>query len=271
MTAKHQNISEELKAKWNKLNDYLKKHASLVVAYSGGVDSTFLLKTAHALNPSFVKGLIAKSASLSEREYKQAITVARKHQLPIETIDTTELENSGYIKNDQDRCYYCKSDLFTHLIEYANKNNIQYIADGTNADDIKGHRPGHRAAREKNILSPLLENNLSKEDIRNLSKMLNLETHEKPAMACLASRISTGHTISENNLRMVEKAEEILFQLGFHHFRVRYHENGGLARIELNPDEFEKVFSSETRVKIYNEIKKIGFSYVTLDIIGYTS
>ena len=241
----------------------------MVVAYSGGVDSSFLLKTAVLLNPETSIGVIAQSPSLSKKEFDFAIDLAKKHALPIEIITTTELEDKNYTNNDLNRCFYCKSDLFSHLLKFAAKNQYEYIADGTNFDDIKGHRPGHKAAQEKNILSPLLECELTKTEIRELSKMLNLETHDKPAMACLASRVTSGTEITESILKIIESAEDVLYKLGFRRFRVRYHENGSLARIEFNMNEIEKALSPQMRQNIHDKLVNTGFQYVTIDILGY--
>ncbi|MDH5717853.1 MAG: ATP-dependent sacrificial sulfur transferase LarE [Spirochaetia bacterium] len=262
-------ISLSLKKKYTKLQEYLAKYPSLLIAYSGGVDSSFLLKTASIINRNTVCGVIADSPSLSRRELKFALDLAKKHKMRVQIIKSTELNDLNYQKNNMNRCFFCKTDLFNHLQNFAKKNNYLYIAEGTNYSDIKSHRPGHKAAEEKKILSPLVDCKLTKADIRKLSAILDLETKEKPQMACLASRLPYGESVSKKKLEKIEKAEAILYELGFNELRVRYHENGKLARIEVNPDEIKKLQLENIRKKIFIEFKKLGFLYTAIDIIGY--
>ncbi len=239
----------------------------VLVAFSAGVDSTFLLCCAkEALNGN-VLAVTAKSPSFPQREIEESIRIANMLSVDHLIIDSEELEDPEYRENPPDRCFYCKSDLFTKLNNIAKEKNIPYVVDGANLDDAKDHRPGSKAAEELQIRSPLKEAELKKEDIRLLSREKNLPTWNKPAFACLASRFPYGTEITKEKLSMVEQAEKILYELGFYQFRVRHHND--LARIEVSKEQLSKFFQNGISEKVHKGLKKIGYNYVTLDLEGY--
>ncbi|MDK2919419.1 MAG: pyridinium-3,5-biscarboxylic acid mononucleotide sulfurtransferase [Candidatus Petromonas sp.] len=257
----------ELNQKLQKLQEILKELDSAVVAFSGGVDSTFLLKVAHDVLGENVIAVTATSSTYPERELKEAIKYAKEFKVRHEIIESEELDIDGFAKNPTNRCYYCKHELFSKLREVAKQNNIKYVLDGSNYDDIGDFRPGMEAAKELKVISPLKEAKLTKEDIRMLSKNMNVPTWDKPAFACLSSRFPYGQEITAEKLKMVELAEQFLLDMGFKQVRVRHH--GEIARIEVSRNEREKFFEADIMDTIGAEFKKIGFTYVTLDILGY--
>ena len=249
------------------LKSNLKKLGSLAIAFSGGVDSTFLLKVAYDTLGENAIAITIKGIMHSSREIEEAKEYAKeigaKHVLvPVEKFDVKE-----FIDNDPLRCYYCKTAVFTNIKNIAESNNIIYVADGTNIDDLGDYRPGMKALQELDIISPLKEAGMTKEDIRMLSKDLELETFDKPSFACLASRIPYGEKITNEKLRMVEKCEDYLLKLGFKQFRVRCHLD--IARIEVSPDEISKFFDEDFMKQTHDEFQRFGFKYVTLDMFGY--
>ncbi len=252
------------------LQDQITRLSSVIVAYSGGVDSAFMLKVAHdTLSNSGGRALAvtARSPSYPRSELEAAQELARSIGAEHMIIESEELDDPNYQSNPMDRCYYCKGELFGKLVEIAETENINAILDGANADDLSDHRPGSQAAREKDVLSPLQSVGLTKQEIRELSKEMGLPTWDKPAMACLASRIPYGDLITSDNLSMVEQAERALKEMGFGQLRVRHH--GYIARIELDPAEFSKAIDPSKSEAIYKALKAIGYNYVTLDILGY--
>lgn len=253
--------------KLEKLKDYLKSLESVAVAFSSGVDSTFLLKIAHDTLGDKAIAITAESASFPKREKNEAIEFCKKEKIKHFVIKSEELNIEGFRNNPPNRCYLCKSHLFKEIKELAKKENLKEVVEGSNTDDNGDYRPGLQAIAELNIKSPLRFAELSKDDIRILSKELNLPTWKKPSFACLASRFVYGEEITEEKLNMIDKAEQLLLDLGFNQVRCRIH--GKMARIEISPDEFEKILKPEIRDKIYTEYKKIGFSYVALDLKGY--
>ena len=257
----------ELELKFQNLKDNLKKLSSVAIAYSGGVDSTFLLKVAADVLGDKVIAITAKSTTYPEREFKEAVKyigdIGAKHIV----IISEELEIEGFAKNPIDRCYFCKKELFSKVRKVADDNNINAVLDGSNADDVSDYRPGMKAASELKVISPLKEAKLTKDDIRVLSKRLGLPTWNKPAFACLSSRFPYGNEITVEKLSMVERAEQFLMDLGFRQIRVRHHEE--IARVEVNAEERNKFFDIELMDRVGNELKKIGFKYVTLDLLGY--
>jgi uncharacterized protein len=253
--------------KLEKLKDYLKSLESVAVAFSSGVDSTFLLKIAHDTLDDKAIAITAESASFPKREKNEAIEFCKKEKIKHFVIQSEELNIEGFRSNPPNRCYLCKSHLFKEIKELAKKENLKEVVEGSNTDDNGDYRPGLQAIAELNIKSPLRFANLSKDDIRILSKELNLPTWKKPSFACLASRFVYGEEITEEKLNMIDKAEQLLLDLGFNQVRCRIH--GKMARIEISPDKFDKILKPEIRDKIYTEYKKIGFTYVTLDLKGY--
>ncbi|ADQ40692.1 PP-loop domain protein [Caldicellulosiruptor acetigenus I77R1B] len=261
-------IDETLQEKYEKLKNYIKSLGSLAVAYSGGVDSTFLVKVAYDVLGDRVIAVTATSSTYPKRELNDAITFIKQIGAKHIIIESEELEIEGFNKNPVDRCYYCKKELFEKIWKVAKAHGIEYVADGSNFDDLNDFRPGMKAACELNVVSPLKVAGLTKEDIRKLSKELGLPTWDKPAFACLSSRIPYGERITKEKLSMIEKAEEYLLELGFKQVRVRYHQDK-LARIEIGKDEMEKFLNINVIESVRNKFKELGFLYVTLDLDGY--
>lgn len=254
--------------KLNDLKEYIKSLGSLVVAYSGGVDSTFLLKVAHDILGDNLVAVTVKSLFNPQREFEEAIKYCKHIGAMHEVIvidDISDIE--GFSDNTVDRCYYCKKEIFKRISEVARKNNIKYIADGSNFDDLNDYRPGLKALKELNIISPLKIIKINKEDIRYYSKTLGLPTWDKPSFACFASRIPYGSVITKEKLETVDKAEQYLFDMGFKQIRVRHH--GSIARIELGENDFDKFLDRKLMKEVSITLKKLGFSYVTLDLEGY--
>jgi uncharacterized protein len=249
-----------------KLHKVLSDLGRVVVAYSGGRDSAFLLKTAvDALGKDNVLAVTARSETYPMSEYKNSVRLAKSIGARRITINTRELELDAFRQNPVDRCYYCKKELFTKLCAIRDKYGMRYVADGTNLDDLKDIRHGTRAADELGVKRPLLEARISKKDIARLSKKLKLPTWNKPAMACLASRIPFGTPITKADLARIGKAEDFMRALGFTQTRVRLH--GGVARLEVPRKEV--ALGVRLSKKIVNRLKKLGFIYITLDLEGY--
>lgn len=255
------------KKKLEKLQGIIKKMGRILVAYSGGVDSTFLLKAAKLAVGNNVLAVTAKSGTFTPEEYRRSKQLAKKLGVEQLAIVTSELLNRRFTANPPDRCYHCKKELFSRLIRIARERNIKYVVDGTNLDDSKDYRPGSRACGELGIRSPLSEAGLDKKDIRALSRKLGLPTWNQPAYACLASRIPYGTKIDRKNLLMVSAAEGYLKSLGFSQVRVRHH--GDIARIEVIPGEMGRFRRKRLKEKIVGRFRKIGYRYITLDLQGY--
>ncbi len=256
-----------LQDKLNILKNNIRRMQSIAVAYSGGVDSTFLLKAAHdALHENAV-ALTARSCIHPEREFCQAVEFAQKIGARQVVIDSEELEIEGFSDNSVNRCYLCKKALFSKIGEWARQNDIQHVADGANMDDLGDYRPGLEAAKEQGVVSHLQEAGLNKEEIRILSKDMGLPTWDKPAFACLASRFPYGQRITREKLRQVDQGEQFLLAMGFRQVRVRHH--GDVARLEVSADERGKFFNTALMDKVYEKIRQLGFSYVSLDLKGY--
>lgn len=247
--------------------EYLKSFESMAVAFSGGVDSAFLLYAAREALGENVIAITASSGSFPERELKEAKEFCRQHDIRQFICKSEELKIEGFSSNPPNRCYLCKRELFDKIGQIAERENMNVVAEGSNLDDNGDYRPGLRAVAELGVKSPLREYGYTKQEIREESKRLGLPTWDKQSFACLASRFVYGETISEEKLRMVDKAEQFLLDLGFRQLRVRIH--GRLARIELIPEEFDRFMQEDVRSKVYEELKKLGFTYVTLDILGY--
>ena len=231
------------------------------------MDSTFLLQVAHDVLGDRTLAVTAAPPFVPVREQKEASDYCREAGIRQIVIPLEVLNIDSIRHNPPDRCYHCKRLIFGKIIEAAQQNGIPYVAEGSNTDDTGDYRPGMRAIRELGVLSPLLDAGLSKSDIRSLSKELDLPTWDKPSFACLASRFVYGEAITDERLAMVDRAEQLLLDLGFRQFRIRIHRN--LARIEILPDDFKKIMEADCREKVYTELKAYGFSYVTLDLAGY--
>jgi uncharacterized protein len=256
--------------KEEKVKEILKSLGSVVIAYSGGVDSTLLLKLSlETLGKERVLAVTAKSPTYPEREVKKAQNIASLLDAHHLIIETREMENSSFYENPPDRCYHCKKELFSLLRKEGEKRGFSVIADGCNADDLKDYRPGKKAAEEMGVRSPLAEARLSKDEVRKLAKKYALPNWDKPSFACLASRIPYGMKITLRRLKKIEKGEGFLQKQGFTEVRLRDH--GDIARIEVGKDEIAKVLSPSVREKIAKNLKKLGYLYVTIDLEGYRS
>lgn len=260
--------SKGLERKFQELLYILKKMRSALLAYSGGVDSTFLLSSAKKAGIR-IKAVTAFSETMARKDFLSACELAKLLDVEHEVIRTEEMNNLDFIKNTRDRCFYCKDELFSRLQQIAYKEGYDFVIDGSNADDSKDWRPGMKAAMKYGVRSPLLEAGLSKEDIRQLSRQMGLPTWSKPSSPCLSSRFPYGMTITLDALRKVEKAEDLLKDLGFTELRVRYY--GDTARIELRTDEIERILDKRIRNKVIEQFKKIGFKYISLDLEGFRS
>ena len=253
--------------KYENLKAYLLELGSVAVAFSSGVDSTFLLKVAHDVLGDKAIAITASSTLFPQRELKESSAFCKAENIRQVIFVVDELAIEGFSNNPANRCYLCKHSLFTKIKEIAAKNNIDYVVEGSNMDDNGDYRPGLKAIAELDIKSPLRHAGLYKQDIRDLSKELGLPTWNKPSFACLASRFVYGETITEDKLSMVDRAEELLRAKGFEQFRVRIHDM--IARIEILPAEFEKIIQPATREEIVSKLKEYGFKYVSLDLQGY--
>ena len=248
------------------LCDTLASLGSVVVAYSGGVDSAYLALMAARTLGSRAVAVTADSGSYPERHRRLAIDIARDFGLQHEIIHTGELERPDYRANPENRCYFCKHELYTHLSRIAAERGA-VIVDGNNADDRGDYRPGRQAAREFGVRSPLDEVNLAKDEIRELSRIAGLPTWDEPASACLSSRIPYHNEVTGEKLRMIERAEQAIAAMGFRVCRVRHHDD--LARVEIGRDEMARALEAETSAAIVRELKAVGYKYVTLDLQGY--
>jgi uncharacterized protein len=257
----------ELENKERKLLDRLAGVPSLIVAYSGGVDSAYLAYAAHRALGEKMLAVTALSASYSERDRREAEACVARFKLPHEFIETDELSNPSYRANNPDRCFFCKDELFDKLDALAAQRGFAAVAYGVNLDDQGDWRPGQRAALNHQVLAPLLEARLSKADIRELARRADVPVWNRPASACLSSRIAYGIEVTPERLKIIEQGEEALRELGFRQMRVRYHED--LVRIEISPEELPRALSPEMARKFVEIFKALGFKFVTLDLEGY--
>jgi uncharacterized protein len=258
-----------LDQKAERLRRILAGRGRLIVAYSGGVDSAFLAWTAHQALGDRMRAVIADSASLARTHLEDALAFARERDIPVEVVETQELENSAYTRNDAMRCYHCKDELFTVLERYREAHGFDAIAYGVNADDEGEFRPGQQAARQHHVLAPLLEAGLNKAEIRELARQADLRVWDKPASACLSSRLEYGRAVTPEALSVIERGEDALRALGFRQFRVRHH--GEIVRIEIARDELPRALTAEMAREFTALFKGLGFKFVTLDLEGFRS
>jgi uncharacterized protein len=258
-----------LDEKADRLRQILAGQTRLIVAYSGGVDSAFLVWVAHQVLGEQMLAVIADSASLARTHLEDALAFARERGIPIAVAETQELENPAYVRNDAMRCFHCKDELFTVLERYREARGFDAIAYGVNADDEGDFRPGQQAARQHHVLAPLAEAGLTKAEIRELAMRADLRVWDKPASACLSSRVEYGRAVTPEVLSVIERGEDALRALGFRQFRVRYH--GEIVRVEIAREELPRALTAEMAREFTRVFKELGFKFVTLDLEGFRS
>jgi len=257
----------DVEAKLKQLRMILRDTCGVVLGFSGGVDSSLLAKVAREELGDKALAVIARSATYSQREYSEAVAFAKAIGIEVVTITSEELSMTSFAHNPVDRCYHCKKELFGKIWQVARARGIDKVADGTNIDDLADYRPGRQALQELAVISPFVEAQMTKADIRQISRALGMPTWDKPAFACMATRIPYGELITEEKLAMIEKAEDFLLDSGIRQVRVRYH--GDQARIEVAPEERSKFFNEAFLDQVCQELQGIGFRYISLDLQGY--
>ncbi len=260
-------VSATLQAKQDKLFGLLRELGEVVVAYSGGTDSAYLAWAANRVLGDRAVAVTADSASIPRSHKRDAEDFVRQFGIRHEFIETKEFDNPDYIRNDGNRCFHCKDELFSRLAEASTRLGLHNVVYGVNLDDTQDYRPGHRAAHEHGVDAPLLEAGLTKADIRELSRLAGLPTWDRPAAACLSSRIEYGIAVTPERIQQIEQGEEALRELGFRVYRVRYH--GELARLEFGRDELARAMDPGMASRFSRIFKALGFKYVTLDVDGY--
>ena len=258
---------KDLEEKYDNLREYIQSLGSVAVAFSGGVDSTFLLRVAYIVLGDKAVAVTARSCSFPDRELNESKKFTKSNGIKHIFVDSEELDIKGFSENPTNRCYLCKRELFNKIKKVAQDQGLSQVIEGSNVDDLGDYRPGLEAIEELDVKSPLRIVGLAKEEIRQLSKELGLATWDKQSFACLSSRFPYGQSITPEKLKMVDQAEQVLLDLGFRQVRVRHH--GALARIEIAEDEFDIIIRKGTRNLIYNKLKKVGFTYIALDMLGY--
>ncbi len=267
-------VNNKMHKKLEFLRKYTESCGKLAVAFSGGIDSTFLLSVAHEVLGKNAVAVNVKSNFVPERESEFSRRFCTEKNIELITFEADEDRIPDFKENPKNRCYFCKKYLFQNIIESAKALGIEKVAEGSNADDDSDFRPGHKAIDELKVLSPLREAGLTKSEIRELSREMGIEIWNKPSAACLASRIPYGEIISSHKLELIEKGEQLLYEKKFSQFRIRLHETQDkrfLARIEILPKDFEKIMDEKNRTEIYSELKKLGFTFVSLDLGGFKS
>jgi pyridinium-3,5-biscarboxylic acid mononucleotide sulfurtransferase len=262
-------VDAEAEVKLRSLESRLGQLGSVMIAYSGGVDSAFLAATAHRVLGTRMLAVLADSPSLARRDLDQACAFARSVGMPLRVVATEELDRPEYARNDADRCFHCKDELFNVMATLGAELGFECIAYGMNVDDMRDYRPGQRAAQDHSVLAPLAESGLTKQDVRVLAKAAGYPVWDRPAAPCLSSRVEYGRPVTREVLAQVEQAEESLRQLGFRELRVRHH--GELARLEIARNELPRALSMEMLDAITTALKRVGFQYVTLDCAGFRS
>lgn len=261
-------FSDIVQSKYQRLQSILKEMESVAIGYSGGVDSTLLVKVAVDILGDKAVAMIGRSETYPTREFEEAVKIAESIGARYVIVKTEETDVLKFRVNPVNRCYFCKTELFGKLDQIADREGLRWIADGTITDDVGDFRPGMKAKSEKNVRSPLLEAGLSKAEVRELSRHLGLPTWDKPAFACLSSRFPYGMSITKENLTKVDAAETFLRDEGFRYFRVRFHDER-TARIEVGTEEINRLTDNDLRERLVRHLKELGFTYVTLDLQGY--
>ncbi|OGU74205.1 MAG: TIGR00268 family protein [Ignavibacteria bacterium RIFCSPLOWO2_02_FULL_55_14] len=257
-----------LQSRYERLRTILSEMGSVAIGYSGGIDSTLLIRVAADVLRDRALAVIGRSETYPTREFEEAVEMARSFGARYRVVATEETDNMKFQENPANRCYFCKTELFGKLGAIAKEEGLQWIADGTITDDLKDFRPGMLAKSENDVRSPLYEAGFSKDDVRQVARALGISSWDKPSFACLASRFPYGYGITKENLRRVDEAESYLRDLGFRTFRVRHHDDR-TARLEFGPTEFERMFEASMRTTVVQKMKDLGYVYVALDLSGY--